>query len=626
MGSTLHSFCTKHSRTKEGKFRILKMMLKAPILILVLLQVLNLNAAPTDDDYYYDEYDYDLEDTEFGSENICQLPKELGYSGVGVPLVDCDTLDKLEKPPCNIYSWGGSHPKICCPVAKYLNQPGGEEEECEGCEDYTCAPSELNGDPDKCPAESQCVAISKCGKQEFLKDAPPTTCGYTEAGEDMVCCSDLGDQVKTPQDPQYFQFNGKPYPCTDHSWKCYNWQKNDPDSCKPGHPSYIFMRAACPLSCKRCSTLGCVDNYAKCPEWSMSGACGMNPEFMAFNCRESCGACGFKSANLASTPQENKDGKEQYSYIRGFGFDEDGKKDTNYRKFSCGKYKELTGFEVKLRKKLDTEKIRGGGCSSIVISDRFVVTAAHCVPNELKSGETRQISIRDGTEFHESLEVRRLWRDNRFDPNSKEKYFDIAILELERRVIYDYEKYGDSPTCLGEENDLDQQIGLVQGFGITEDGTAPDNVLEANVTIISNSKCTSEMDKMNKLYKDERDNALPNGLSDKLLCTQGIWNKKKSVFTGPCDGDDGGPLFINSRVDPNGDIVDRTLVAINSGSLGKCGKDNFPAWWTRIASYVDWLKCIQVMAAETEYNNSVGDKLDLTHKQIEEACQGKLPV
>ena len=57
-------------------------MLKAPILILVLLQVLNLNAAPTDDDYYYDEYDYDdLEDTEFGSENICQLPKELGYSG-----------------------------------------------------------------------------------------------------------------------------------------------------------------------------------------------------------------------------------------------------------------------------------------------------------------------------------------------------------------------------------------------------------------------------------------------------------------------------------------------------------------------------------------------------------------
>ena len=72
---------------------------------------------------------------------------------------------------------------------------------------------------------------------------------------------------------------------------------------------------------------------------------------------------------------------------------------------------------------------------------------------------------------------------------------------------------------------------MVQGFGITEDGTAPDNVLEANVTIISNSKCTSEMDKMSKLYENEIIQALPNGLSDKVLCTQGIWNKKKSVFT-----------------------------------------------------------------------------------------------
>jgi hypothetical protein len=37
------------------------------------------------------------------------------------------------------------------------------------------------------------------------------------------------------------------------------------------------------------------------------------------------------------------------------------------------------------------------------------------------------------------------------------------------------------------------------------------------------------------------------------------------------------------------------------------------------------LKCIQVKAAETEYNADVGDALDLTHKQIEEACEGKLP-
>ena len=38
------------------------------------VQGLNLNAAPTEEDYYYnDEYDYDLEDLEFGEENFCHL-------------------------------------------------------------------------------------------------------------------------------------------------------------------------------------------------------------------------------------------------------------------------------------------------------------------------------------------------------------------------------------------------------------------------------------------------------------------------------------------------------------------------------------------------------------------------
>ena len=43
-----------------------------------------------------------------------------------------------------------------------------------------------------------------------------------------------------------------PYPCVDHSWRCSDWASNHPESCKPDHQSYGFMRAACPRSCKRC--------------------------------------------------------------------------------------------------------------------------------------------------------------------------------------------------------------------------------------------------------------------------------------------------------------------------------------------------------------------------------------
>ena len=110
-----------------------------------------------------------------------------------------------------------------------------------------------------------------------------------------------------------------------------------------------------------------------------------------------------------------------------------------------------------------------------------------------------------------------------------ECYFSNLLLE--RRVIYDYEKYGDSPACLGKDKDLDGQVALVQGFGITEDGTPPDGILEANVTIISNSQCEQEMSNLKSKYGQEAAEALPDGPTDAVLCTKGIWNKKKSVFT-----------------------------------------------------------------------------------------------
>ena len=44
-----------------------------------------------------------------------------------------------------------------------------------------------------------------------------------------------------------------------------------------------------------------------------------------------------------------------------------------------------------------------------------------------------------------------------------------------------------------------------------------------------------------------------------------------------------------------------------------------------LEGYVDWLKCIQGKAFEIPYNEDIDDFLDLTKKQIEQACEGKLP-
>ena len=63
------------------------MVLKASLIFLVLFQALNISAAPKPDEdnyeYAYDEDYYDVGegDEAFGTENICALPKDLGYSG-----------------------------------------------------------------------------------------------------------------------------------------------------------------------------------------------------------------------------------------------------------------------------------------------------------------------------------------------------------------------------------------------------------------------------------------------------------------------------------------------------------------------------------------------------------------
>lgn len=38
----------------------------------------------------------------------------------------------------------------------------------------------------------------------------------------------------------------------------------------------------------------------------------------------------------------------------------------------------------------------------------------------------------------------------------------------ERKVVYNFEKYGDSPTCLNKDEDIDDIEVFLQGSGVTE--------------------------------------------------------------------------------------------------------------------------------------------------------------
>merc|ERR1712110_1096277 len=168
-------------------------------------------------------------------------------------------------------------------------------------------------------------------------------------------------------------------------------------------------------------------------------------------------------------------------------------------------------------------------------------------------------------------------------------YDDIAVVELGRRIVYNYDKYGDTPFCLDQgEKSFYEEIATVQGYGLNEEGERG-ALRETNVTIINNQQCSQQFesnitDTLDKAVQvnivGQLCEALPTGLNDGFLCAQGIMNDE-GVFSGSCKGDSGGPLIGDGLEDK------RTLIGIVSGGLG-CG-EGYPGWYTKVAFHKDWI-------------------------------------
>ena len=95
--------------------------------------------------------------------------------------------------------------------------------------------------------------------------------------------------------------------------------------------------------------------------------------------------------------------------------------------------------------------------------------------------------FRNGTPNKETIEVKKIYRHPLY--KYPELYNDIAVVELGRRIEYDYDKLGDSPTCLDKGQDNTNKLATVTGYGVNEDVKSVKVAQETNVTIISNDQC-----------------------------------------------------------------------------------------------------------------------------------------
>ncbi|XP_074401361.1 hyaluronan-binding protein 2 isoform X1 [Zonotrichia albicollis] len=210
-------------------------------------------------------------------------------------------------------------------------------------------------------------------------------------------------------------------------------------------------------------------------------------------------------------------------------------------------------------------------CGGVLIKSCWVLTAAHCLENletkiQVALGKQNLKKKEDHEQIFDAVEV--ILHGKYREEAGRALYNDIALLKLQPvdgycAVETKYVKIA----CLPDFFLPAGTSCFIAGWGDTETGDPSNQLLDANVRLISQRKCNEP-----KLHQDK--------LDDSMFCAGRL--RKPGIDS--CQGDSGGPLTCVA----NGSYYVYGLVSWGEG----CGLKNKPGVYTQVTKFASWINAV----------------------------------